>query len=62
MSSACCPALPLGPMGLSLTIFCLSLTKLKSLLINIVFKDNLVISYISNYLNKNETPIICYKI
>ena len=26
-----------------------------------IFKDNLVISSISNYLNNSETPIICYK-
>ena len=26
-----------------------------------IFKDNLVISSIPNYLNKSETPIICYK-
>ena len=26
-----------------------------------VFKDNLVISSIPNYLNNIETPIICYK-
>ena len=26
-----------------------------------VFKDNLVISYIPNYFNNSETPIICYK-
>ena len=26
-----------------------------------IFKDNLVISYIPNYLNNSETPIICYK-
>ena len=25
------------------------------------FKDNLVISFIPNYLNNCETPIICYK-
>ena len=25
------------------------------------FKDNLVISYIPNYLSNSETPIICYK-
>ena len=26
-----------------------------------IFKDNLVISSISNYFNNSETPIICYK-
>ena len=26
-----------------------------------IFKDNLVILYISNYFNNSETPIICYK-
>ena len=26
-----------------------------------IFKDNLVISSIPNYLNNSETPIICYK-
>ena len=26
-----------------------------------IFKDNLVISYILNYFNNSETPIICYK-
>ena len=26
-----------------------------------IFKDNLVISSISNYFNNTETPIICYK-
>ena len=26
-----------------------------------IFKDNLVISSIPNYLNNIETPIICYK-
>ena len=25
-----------------------------------IFKDNLVISYIPNYFNNSETPIICY--
>ena len=26
-----------------------------------IFKDNLVVSSIPNYLNNSETPIICYK-
>ena len=26
-----------------------------------IFKDNLVISSVPNYLNNSETPIICYK-
>ena len=26
-----------------------------------IFKDNSVISYIQNYFNNSETPIICYK-
>ena len=26
-----------------------------------IFKDNLVISFIPNYFNSSETPIICYK-
>ena len=26
-----------------------------------ILKDNLVISYIPNYFNNSETPIICYK-
>ena len=38
-----------------------SLTKVWSLLIYIVYKDNLVIPSIPNYFNNSETPIICYK-
>ena len=37
------------------------LTKVWSLLINSIFKDNSVISSIPNYFNISETPIICYK-
>ena len=29
--------------------------------LNSIFKDNLVISSIPNYLNNSETPITCYK-
>ena len=29
--------------------------------IHIIFKDNIVISSIPNYLNNSETPIICYR-
>ena len=39
----------------------LSLTKVWSLLINNIFKDNSVISTIPNYFNNSKTPIICFK-
>ena len=29
--------------------------------LHIIFKDNLVISSIPNYLSNSETPIVCYK-
>ena len=38
-----------------------SLTKVLSIDIHSIFKDNLVISSIPNYFNNSETPIIYYK-
>ena len=38
-----------------------SLTKYGVFDLHSIFKDNSVISFIPNYFNNSETPIICYK-
>ena len=40
---------------------CKNLSGYRELLLNSIFKNDLLISFIQNYFNNSETPIICYK-